>query len=73
MLNYGGLLTLISHELIHGYDTTGGLFDSQGETVDWWTPHARAQFEMRAQCFIQQYDQTVEPVTKLKVSAFELN
>jgi endothelin-converting enzyme/putative endopeptidase len=48
--NYGGIGTIMGHELTHGFDDQGRKFDSHGILRDWWTPTAEAAFRSRAMC-----------------------
>ncbi|VDM63455.1 unnamed protein product [Angiostrongylus costaricensis] len=54
-LNYGGIGTIIGHEITHGFDDKGRQFDAVGNLRDWWSSEMKKQFEKRAQCFIDQY------------------
>ncbi len=42
--NLGGLGVIIGHELTHGFDATGSLYDGNGELNDWWSSDDRARF-----------------------------
>jgi endothelin-converting enzyme/putative endopeptidase len=54
-VNYGGIGSVIGHELTHGFDDQGRKFDPQGNLRDWWSPEDAKEFEKRAECFIQEY------------------
>ncbi|KAH8414267.1 hypothetical protein KR215_001752, partial [Drosophila sulfurigaster] len=54
-IKFGSLATLIAHELIHGFDSSGRKFDAQGNLVDWWDKQSGVTFEQRQQCFKEQY------------------
>jgi putative endopeptidase len=54
-VNHGGIGSVVGHELTHGFDDQGRKFDPQGNLKDWWTPEDAKEFEMRAQCFIDEY------------------
>ena len=56
-LNYGGIGSVIGHEIGHGFDDQGSQYDGEGNLVDWWTDHDRAGFTARADKLISQYDQ----------------
>ncbi|KAK4516221.1 Phospholipid metabolism protein [Mucor velutinosus] len=55
-LNYGGMGSVIGHELTHALDNNGRLFNSSGYKEDWWTPFSNEAFHNRSQCFIDQYN-----------------
>jgi endothelin-converting enzyme/putative endopeptidase len=54
--NYGSLVTLIGHELTHGFDDEGRHYDASGNLTDWWTEEDAKAFEARAEGFVTQYD-----------------
>ncbi|ELU18854.1 hypothetical protein CAPTEDRAFT_161607 [Capitella teleta] len=54
---YGAIGMVIAHELTHGFDNNGRLFDANGNLVDWWHNSSAVQFEEKAKCFVDQYDQ----------------
>jgi putative endopeptidase len=54
-VNFGGLGSVIGHELSHRFDDEGRKFDSDGNLRSWWSPQDVARFEERAQCFIDEY------------------
>jgi len=55
-VNYGGICATIGHEITHGFDDKGRLYDAQGNLADWWTEKDAAEFKARAQKLIDQYD-----------------
>jgi endothelin-converting enzyme/putative endopeptidase len=55
-LNYGGIGAVIGHEIGHGFDDQGSQYDGDGNLVNWWTDDDRAQFKLRADKLIAQYD-----------------
>ncbi len=61
-INYGAMGSVIGHEMTHGFDDQGRQFDAAGNLKDWWTETDRKNFEQRAACVIQQFDNfEVEP------------
>ncbi|PNF39036.1 hypothetical protein B7P43_G04849 [Cryptotermes secundus] len=54
-LNYGGIGVVIGHEITHGFDDKGRLFDKDGNLHQWWHEEAIEEFHDRAQCLIDQY------------------
>lgn len=54
-LNYGGIGVVIGHEITHGFDDKGRLFDKYGNLQRWWKDEAIDGFHRRAQCLIGKY------------------
>ncbi len=54
-MNYGGIGSVIGHEITHGFDDQGRQSDKLGNTANWWTPETLTNYLERAQCFIDQY------------------
>ena len=55
-VNYGGIGTVIGHEITHGFDDTGSRFDHAGALRDWWTAEDRTEFERRAEVIVEQFN-----------------
>ncbi|MDX2250538.1 MAG: M13 family metallopeptidase [Bacteroidia bacterium] len=55
-VNYGGIGTVIGHEITHGFDDNGSKFDSQGNLRNWWTSEDSLRFRELTQKIRQQYD-----------------
>lgn len=55
-MNYGGLATVIGHEIVHGFDNIGKEFDRDGNLFNWWTSKATKSFKERAQCIVKMYN-----------------
>ncbi|XP_028169765.1 neprilysin-4-like [Ostrinia furnacalis] len=66
-LNYGGIGVVIGHEITHGFDDKGRLFDCDGNLHRWWSDSAIEAFHRRAQCLIDQYGQYVVPEVNMKL------
>lgn len=58
-LNFGGMGAVIGHELTHGFDDQGALFDPEGNLKNWWTPEDEKAFKERTQCIVNEYDQFI--------------
>ena len=56
-LNYGAIGVVISHEMTHGFDDQGRMFDKDGNMVNWWTDADAAAFNERAQKLVEQFNQ----------------
>jgi putative endopeptidase len=55
-INYGAIGLVIGHEMTHGFDDQGRQYDRDGNLNDWWTKEDAAQFKMRVQLVIDQYN-----------------
>lgn len=55
-LNYGAIGSVVGHELTHAFDNNGRSYDADGKLRDWWTDKTSAEFDKRAQCFVEQYE-----------------
>src|SRR4029079_852378 len=55
--NYGGIGTVIGHEMTHGFDDQGAKFDAQGNLVNWWTAEDLKNFEARTSCIANEYSE----------------
>lgn len=55
--NYGGIGTVIGHEIGHAFDDQGSRYDANGRLENWWTDEDRANFEARTKALIAQYDE----------------
>jgi putative endopeptidase len=55
-VNYGGIGTVIGHEITHGFDDQGRHYDATGNLNEWWTPEDAKAFEERAQKVVDQYN-----------------
>jgi putative endopeptidase len=53
--NYGGIGSVMGHELTHGFDNSGRLFDGSGTLRDWWTADTAAAYGTHTQCLADQY------------------
>jgi endothelin-converting enzyme/putative endopeptidase len=53
--NYGGIGSVIGHELTHGFDDQGSQFDANGNFKSWWTAEDRAEFDKRTACIADEY------------------
>lgn len=55
VVNMGGIGWVLGHELTHGFDDQGSLYDDVGNLESWWQPDDRAKFEARSACVVDQY------------------
>jgi putative endopeptidase len=54
-VNYGGMGTVIGHEMTHGFDDRGRQYDAEGNLRDWWTPEDGERFRARARLVERQF------------------
>ena len=59
--NYGSIGATIGHEIGHGFDDQGRLFDPIGRLRDWWTPASSKAYNLRTAELVKQYD-AYEPI-----------
>ncbi len=55
--NYGGIGVVIGHELTHGFDDQGCMFDKDGNMKNWWTPEDAQRFATLTQGLAKQFDE----------------
>ena len=48
--NYGSIGAVLGHEMSHGFDDNGRLYDKRGELHDWWSAKTVTNYEARSQC-----------------------
>ncbi len=56
-INYGAIGAVIGHELGHGFDDQGAKYDGDGNLRNWWSESDLAQFRLRGDKLVAQYDQ----------------
>lgn len=49
--NYGAIGVVIGHEMTHGFDDKGRLYDADGMLKDWWTAQDAEGFNTRADMY----------------------
>jgi len=67
-VNFGGIGTIIGHELTHGFDDQGRVLDATGALRDWWTAADADAFTARAAGLGAQYA-AFEPVPGLHINS----
>ena len=53
--NYGSIGAFIGHEITHGFDNIGWLFDKDGNVTDWWAESDKEQFNNRTDVFVNYF------------------
>ncbi len=66
MYGYVGA-SYIGHEITHGFDDQGRLYDASGNLHNWWTKNDSAEFAKRASVIIKQFDQ-YEPLPGVHIN-----
>ncbi|HEX8774290.1 MAG TPA: M13 family metallopeptidase [Pyrinomonadaceae bacterium] len=66
-VNYGGVGSIIGHELTHGFDDQGRQFDAEGNLRDWWTAEDVKNYNARAAIIETQYNDYV-PLEALHIN-----
>ena len=56
-VNYGGIGVVIGHEMSHGFDDQGSMFDAYGNMVNWWTASDKAKFDALGDRLAAQFDE----------------
>ncbi|RWS26503.1 hypothetical protein B4U80_00351 [Leptotrombidium deliense] len=67
-VNFGGIGTVIGHEITHGFDEEGSLYDHKGEQKKWWKIETWKLYKQKVNCFIKQYSEYVDPLTGIKIN-----
>jgi putative endopeptidase len=55
-VNYGGIGSVIGHEMTHGFDDQGRQYDAEGNLKDWWTEADAKQFTSKADVVVNQFN-----------------
>ncbi|MBU8897607.1 M13 family peptidase [Corallococcus sp. H22C18031201] len=55
-VNFGAMGMVVGHEITHGFDDEGRLFDADGNLKQWWTDASDKAFRERVACVQRQYD-----------------
>ena len=56
-VNYGGIGVVIGHEMSHGFDDQGSMFDANGNMENWWTAEDKAKFDALGDKLVAQFDE----------------
>lgn len=56
-INYGAIGAVIGHEMTHGFDDKGRLYDKEGNLNEWWTAEDAEKFNTRAEVLVDQFNQ----------------
>ena len=53
--NFGGIGSVIGHEITHGFDDEGRRFNGDGLLEDWWSKNDVVEYKKRTQIIVEQY------------------
>ncbi|MBQ7441118.1 MAG: M13 family metallopeptidase, partial [Prevotella sp.] len=56
-VNYGAIGVVIGHEMTHGFDDQGSMFDPEGNMINWWKAEDKEKFAASTQALAKQFDQ----------------
>jgi putative endopeptidase len=55
-VNYGGIGSVIGHELSHGFDDQGSQFDGDGNMKNWWAEADLEKFREKGKAYVDQFN-----------------
>ncbi len=55
-VNYGGIATIIGHEISHGFDDQGSQFNGAGQFKNWWTKTDKDNFNAKTASLVLQFN-----------------
>ncbi len=58
-VNYGAIGVVIGHEMTHGFDDQGSLYDKEGNLNNWWTAEDAKKFKEKTHILVEQYNNFV--------------
>ena len=56
-VNYGSIGVTIGHEMTHGFDNMGRMYDEKGNLNNWWTDEDDAKFTERTKQLVKLFDE----------------
>lgn len=57
-MDYGHIGSIIGHEITHGFDSQGALYNADSViNGSWWTSETTQAFSQKISCFVNQYSQ----------------
>lgn len=65
--NFGGIGAIVGHEIGHGFDDQGMLYDSKGILRDWISEASKAEFARKAESLVAQFE-AFEPLPGLHLN-----
>lgn len=53
--NFGGIGAVIAHEITHGFDDSGAMFDANGNLSNWWSKADKERFDAKTSRLAEQF------------------
>lgn len=66
-VNYGAMGAVIGHEITHGFDDQGRMFDEKGNLNDWWKAEDAEKFNEKAMMIVDQFNQYI-PIDSININ-----
>jgi putative endopeptidase len=66
-INYGGIISVIGHEMTHGFDDHGAQYDGEGNLNNWWAPEDAKNFAALGER-LQKYFDSFEVTKGFKIN-----
>jgi len=66
-VNYGGIGAVIGHEMTHGFDDQGRLYDAKGNLKDWWSDEDGRKFKEKT-AHVSKYYSMYSPIDTLHIN-----
>ena len=55
-VNYGGIGSVIGHEISHAFDDQGSQFDADGNLKNWWAESDLTKFREKGKAYVEQFN-----------------
>lgn len=54
-INYAKIGQFIGHEITHGFDDGGRIFNRFGDMMNWWQNDTNEKYQSKSECFEEQF------------------
>ncbi|XP_030760207.1 neprilysin-11-like [Sitophilus oryzae] len=61
LLDYSRIGMIVAHEITHGFDNVGYLYNEDCLIQPWWTTQTQINFKNKTLCFVDQYSKYIVP------------
>ncbi|XP_051164734.1 neprilysin-4-like [Leptopilina boulardi] len=55
-VNYGSTGFIMAHEIFHGFDNEGRMYDKNGNKLNWWSDRMIELYKEKSKCFVEQFN-----------------